>query len=183
MQTFCTEGLTISENNTKYFKSDFKPRQSRRYTFISFLNVPLEKKEKQMDAYVKQYCTVHGVHYPFQKIDDIKYHIGTRVYRVSDIVEHLSKANHIFGRWVRIIYDGQPDRKRQSTEETDEIQLKEMETQQQQPTTNSDSPIMIKETPPSQMPEPPVVTESTKTNQPQQPVSPIITDETPELWN
>ena len=68
MQTFCTEGLTISENNTVYFKPDFKPRQNRTYSFISFLNVPLETKEKEMDAYVKQFCTVRGVHYPFQKM-------------------------------------------------------------------------------------------------------------------
>ena len=105
MQTFSTEGLTISENNTVYFKPDFKPRQNRTYSFISFLNVPLETKEKEMDAYVKQFCTVRGVHYPFQKIDDIKYHNGTNVYRVSTITEHLPKADHIFGRWVRIIYD------------------------------------------------------------------------------
>ena len=82
MHAFCTEGLTISENNTVHFKPDFRPRLTMTYTFISFLNAPLETEEKKMDAYVKQFCTVHSAHYPFQKTDDIKYHTGTRVYRV-----------------------------------------------------------------------------------------------------
>lgn len=50
MQAYCTEGLTISEGNNIYFKPDYTPRQSRSHTFISFLNVPLDTKEKQMEA-------------------------------------------------------------------------------------------------------------------------------------
>ena len=68
MQTFCTEGLTISENNTIYFRSDYKPRQHITYTFISFLNVPLETEKKEMEDYIRQNCSVHGVHYPYQKL-------------------------------------------------------------------------------------------------------------------
>ena len=111
MQTFFTEELTIADNNTIYFKPDYKPRQQPpTYTFISFLNVSLETEEKDRNSYARQHCTVHGVHYPHQKIDDIKYHTGTRVCRVSRIMDHFSKAEHIFGRWIRIIFDGQPDR-------------------------------------------------------------------------
>ena len=61
---------------------------------------------------MKQYCHVHGVHYPTQKIGDIKYHTGTRVYRVLNIREHFPKSLHIFGRWAKVIYVGQPARPR-----------------------------------------------------------------------
>ena len=65
-----------------------------------------------MTRYVKQYCHVHGVHCPKQHIADITYHTGTRVHRCSNIKKHFQKADHIFGRWVRVTYDGQPDHKR-----------------------------------------------------------------------
>ena len=42
METFCTEGLTLSENIKILFKPDFKPIPKRTFTFISFLNVPLQ---------------------------------------------------------------------------------------------------------------------------------------------
>ena len=45
MQTFCTEGLSISENYNIYLKPDYKPRQTKTYTFISFNNVPLLTEE------------------------------------------------------------------------------------------------------------------------------------------
>ena len=122
MQTFCAERLTISENNTIYFKPDYNPRQHRRYTFISFLYVPLETEEKKIDACVRQNCSIHGVHYPYQKIDDITYKTGTRVYRVSNINEHFPKTDHIFGRWVRIIYDNQSEQRRGATDNVDENQ-------------------------------------------------------------
>lgn len=50
MQTFCTEGLTISENNTIYFKPDYRSRLTLTYTFISFLNVLLETEEKEHEC-------------------------------------------------------------------------------------------------------------------------------------
>lgn len=54
-------------------------------------------------------------------LDDIKYHTDTRVYWVSRIIDHFPKAEYIFGRWVRIIYDGPPDRKT-PIESEDDIQ-------------------------------------------------------------
>ena len=108
MSIFSTEPLTISENNYIVFKPDYKPPQTRAF----ILNVPLETEETEMTRYVKEYCDVHGVHYPKQHIRDITYHTGTRVYRCSNIKEHFPKAVHIFGLWVCIIYDGQPDCKR-----------------------------------------------------------------------
>ena len=42
METFCTEGLTLSENIKILFKPDFKPIPKRTFTFISFLNVRLQ---------------------------------------------------------------------------------------------------------------------------------------------
>ena len=146
MQTFCTEGLTISEGNNIYFKPDYKPRQHRSYTFISFLNVPLETEEKELKAYVQEYCTVHGVHNPHQKINDITYKTSTRV---SNITDHLPRSKHIFGRLVRIIYDGQLDRRRQSTDEIENDQ-QHLDTHNN---SDNDNPTTIQETPISQMPD------------------------------
>ena len=75
-----------------------------------------------MTRYVREYCDVHGVHCPRQHIGGITYHTRTRVYRCSNIKEHFPKAVHIFGRWVRVVYDGQHDRKRKpnNTSEVDE---------------------------------------------------------------
>ena len=61
MSTVCTEPLTISESNIIFFKPDSKPPQTRDFTFISFLNVPLETEENEMTRYVKEYYGVHGV--------------------------------------------------------------------------------------------------------------------------
>ena len=133
MSIFCTEPLTISENNYIVFKPDYKPPQTRAFIFISFLNVPLETEETEMTRYVKEYCDVHGVHYPKQHIGDITYHTGTRVYRCSNIKEHFPKAVHIFGRWVRVIYDGQPDRKRKPNNATEVDEQNESAQQNDQP--------------------------------------------------
>ena len=45
MSIFCTEPLTISENNYIVFKPDYKPPQTRAFIFTSFLNVPLRQKK------------------------------------------------------------------------------------------------------------------------------------------
>ena len=111
MSIFYTEPLTISENSCIVFKPDYKPPQTSAFIFISLLNVPLETKENDMTRYVKEHCEVHAVQYPKQHIRDITYHTETRLYRCSNIKEHFPKAVHIFGRWVRVIYDGQLDRK------------------------------------------------------------------------
>ena len=62
MSTFCTESLMTSEIKNIVFKPDYKPPQTRAFTFISFLNVPLETEENEMTRYVKEYCDVNGVH-------------------------------------------------------------------------------------------------------------------------
>ena len=80
MITFCTEGLTLAGNNTVCFKPDYKPQPKRRsYTFGSFLSVPLEIAEKDMNEFVRQHFDFTKVHYRTQKIDGIEYHTGTRV--------------------------------------------------------------------------------------------------------
>ena len=67
---------------------------------------------------------------------------------------------------------GQPDRRKRPQPDTDEAQTEDMEIQQQeQPTTNLESPTTIQETIPSQVPNSPAATDSTKNNQPQRPTS------------
>ena len=63
MQTFCTEGVVISGNITVYFKPDYKlPPPTQNYTFVSFLNVPLETEKKDMKNFVRQHVELCGVH-------------------------------------------------------------------------------------------------------------------------
>ena len=116
MSTFCTEPLTISENDNIVFKPEISHLRQE------LLNVPLETEENEMTCYVKKYCDVHRVHYPKQHFGNIIYHTRTRVYRCSYTREHFPKAVHIFGRWVRVIYGGKSDRIRKlnNTSEGDE---------------------------------------------------------------
>ena len=163
MSIFCTEPLTISENNYIVFKPDYKPPQTRYFIFISFLNVPLEAEENEMTRYVKEYCDVHEVHYPKQHIGDITYNAGTRVYRCSNIKEHFHKAVHIFGTWVCVIYDRQPDRKRKPNNATEVDKQNESAQQNDQPShTILESQTIIEETPESQLPIPTAINEITQ---------------------
>ena len=134
----------------------------------------LETEEKQMNTYVQQNCTIHGVHYPHQKLHDITYKTGARVCRVSNITEHFTKADHIFGRGVKIIYDGQPNQKRHATDDIEDDQ-EQMETHNESDTNNS--PTTVQKTPHSQMPEGPN-TQTTTTEQPEISNSPTISTET-----
>ena len=124
-----------------------------------------------MDAYDQQNCTVHGVHYPHQKIDDISYKTGTRVYQVSNTTDHFPRSDHIFGRWVRIIYDGQPDQRRRPTDETGDDQ-EQMDTHNEPVIEN---PSTIQEKPLSQMPEP-SNHQTTATGQPNGASLPVIVE-------
>ena len=163
MSTFCTEPLTTPENNNVAFKPDYKPPLTRAFIFISFWNVPLETKENQMTCYVKEYCDIHGVHYPRESIRSITYHTGTRWDRCSNIKEHFPKVVHIFGRRVRVIYDGQPDseRKPNNTSEVDE-QIESAQQNDQPSNTTHESPTIIEETPESQLPTPTAINEIRK---------------------
>ena len=125
MSTLYTEPLRVSENNNIVFPPDYKPPQTRAFSIISFLNVPLETEGDEMTCYVKEYCYVHGVHYPRQRIRDITYHTGTRAYKCSSIKEHFQKAVPIFGRWVRVLYDRQHDRKRKPNDTSEEDEQNE----------------------------------------------------------
>ena len=100
-------------------------------------------------------------------LDDIKYHTDTRVYWVSPIIEHFPKTEYIFGRWVWIIYDGPPDRKK-PIEPEDGIQETE--------TSNNPKPQqqIIAETPIEDMPPAPTIDDQTE-----QSPSPTVIAETP----
>ena len=74
MQTFCTEGLVISDNITVYFKPDYKlPPPTRNYTFVSFLNVPLETEEKDMNDFVRQHAEFLGFTTPHKKLETLNF--------------------------------------------------------------------------------------------------------------
>lgn len=139
MQTFCTEVLSLAENNTVYFKPDYKPTPKQRsYTFVSFLNVPLKTEEIYMYEFVKQHFEFTKVDYPKQQIDGIEYRTGTRVYWCTKIKHHLPKYVHIFGRWIRVIYTGQPARQKTQNTHNDIRQI-EFETDQPDPISDDQS--------------------------------------------
>ena len=100
-----------------------------------------------MNEFVGQHFDFTKVHYPTQQIDGIKYHTGTRVYWCSNIKNHLPKSVHIFGRWARVIYNGQPARQKTPTTHD------EIKPDQPNPLTDPPSLEIIKETPPSQLPQ------------------------------
>ena len=60
---------------------------------------------------------------------------------------------YIFGRWVRVIYHEQPDRKRKPNNTTEVDEQNEPTQQNDQPShTTPESPTIIEETPKSQLP-------------------------------
>ena len=77
---------------------------------------------------------------------------------MSNIKEHFHKAVHIFGRWVRVVYDRQPDRKRKPNNASEVDEQNESAQQNDQPShTTTESPAIIEETPESQLPTPPLL--------------------------
>ena len=54
METFCTEPLQVKDYSVQ-FLPDFRKRRRiyYGYTYISFLNVPLEAEEEAMTVYVQ----------------------------------------------------------------------------------------------------------------------------------
>ena len=142
MQTFCTEGLTVPENISVFFKPDYKPTlKQRTYTFESFLTVLLEMEEQDTDQFVKQYLQFTGVHYPTKEIGNIQYHTGTRVYRCTKIKKHHPKSVHIFGRWVKVIDNGQLARQKPTdTIQQQEIRQIEYDTEQLETTNQKEQP-------------------------------------------
>ena len=111
----------------------------------------------------KECCDVHGVHYPKQHTGDITHHTGARVYRCPKIKEHFPKAVHILGRWVRVICDGQHDRKRKPNNATEVDEQNESAQGNDQPShTTPESQTIIEETPESQLPIPTAINEITQ---------------------
>ena len=99
------------------------------------------------------------------------YKTGPRVYRVSNTSEHFPKFEHIFGRWVRIIYNGQPDHRK---EPGDEIEI-DQEQPQIRTDRDNDNPTTTSETSTSQIPAEPTIIEETLLSQ----MPPIPTHQTP----
>ena len=83
-----------------------------------------------------------------------------REYRYSDIKEHFQEAVHIFGRWVHLIYDGQPDRKRKPNNTPEVSEENESAQQNNKPShTTLESSTTTDETSESQLPTPTTINE------------------------
>ena len=155
MSTPCTEPLIV--HNYIAFKPDYKPPQTRAFIFIPFLNVPPETEENEVTCDRKNVVTYT------EYTGDITHHTGARVYRCPKIKEHFPKAVHILGRWVRVICDGQHDRKRKPNNATEVDEQNESAQQNDQPShTTPESQTIIEETPESQLPIPTAINEITQ---------------------
>ena len=89
------------------------------------------------------------------------------MYQCTKIKEHFPKAVHIFGRWTKIIYNGQPARQKKPSHESEQ-----METEQEQQDNIPDeqtnpSQTIIEETSMEQMPPPTTIQEIPVSQMPQ----------------
>ena len=108
------EKKIYNHGNILYRTPDFR-KNTKRYMeteVISFLNVPLEADEEAMTQFVQQYATVLGKpRYPVERIDEIEYLTGTRIYHVHSRKKRIPRQITLFGRQIRCIYTNQPDQK------------------------------------------------------------------------
>lgn len=73
------------------------------------MNLPWEPDEQLLTNNINQFADVEGQpRYPTKTFNQIKYQIGTRVHRVSNIVKDISGYMTLFGWKIRFIYTGQP---------------------------------------------------------------------------
>ena len=106
MDTFCQEPLNIVNACQVKFKPDYtklKPRQPKKYTIISFFNVPAELELKLLTDFFDQFATIEGApRYATQ------YKTGTITYKITNILQDIPRYNILFGRSIKCYYDGQP---------------------------------------------------------------------------
>ena len=138
METFCSEPLTITDTYQISFRPDFikRSRPKKRYTIISFFNIPAEADIQLLNVFLDQFADIEGeARYQTKKYNDIEYKTGTITYKVSNIVSDIPRYNTLFGRSIKCIYNNQPvqnqrrTRRRTSTEETEENEEHEIDTQ------------------------------------------------------
>ena len=138
METFCSEPLTITDTYQISLRPDFikRSRPNKRYTIISFFNIPTEADIQLLNDFLDQFADIEGeARYQTKKYNDIEYKTGTITYKVSNIVSDIPRYNTLFGRSIKCTYNNQPlqnqrrTRRRTLTEETEDNEEHEIDTQ------------------------------------------------------
>ena len=136
MDTFCREPLNIVDACLVKFKPDYtklKPKQPKKYTIISFFNVPAELDLQLLTDFLDQFATIEGTpRYTTRTYNDIQYKTGTITYKITSILQDIPRYNRLFGRSIKCYYDGQPQpsKKQRPTEyNSDDAEDNEIDTQ------------------------------------------------------
>ena len=111
MELFCQEPLTITKDCQTTFKPDYYKlkRQPRRYKIVSFFNVPVKIHVQHLTDFLDQYANVEDQpRHQIKVCKDIEYRMGTITYKVTYIITHIPRHNHLFGRTVKCVCTGQP---------------------------------------------------------------------------
>lgn len=138
METFCLEPLTIPDACQITFRLDFIKRNkpNKRYTIISFFNVPTESDIQLLNDFLDQFADIEGqARHQIKKCNDIEYKTGTVTYKVTNMITDIHRYNNLFGRSTKCIYKNQPIQKqrrahpRNFDEETEKNEEQERDTQ------------------------------------------------------
>lgn len=125
MELFCQEPLIITENCQTTFRSDYnKPkRQPRRYKIVSFFNFPAEIDAQHLTDFLDKYADIKGQpRHQIKEYNDIEYRTGTITYKVTNIITHITRYNHLFGRTVKCVCNGQPSPKKDNHHQQQNIE-------------------------------------------------------------
>ena len=136
MDTFCREPLNIVDACLVKFKPDYtklKPKQPKKYTIISFFNVPAELDLQLQTDFLDQFATIEGTpRYTTRTYNDIQYKTGTITYKITSILQDILRYNRLFGRSIKCYYDGQPQpskKQRPTKYNSDDAEDNEIDTQ------------------------------------------------------
>lgn len=100
METFCQEPLNIVDACQTLFRPDYLKRNiaAKRYTIISFFNVPTEADTQLLNDFLGQYADTEGQpRHQIKKYSEIEYKTRTKTYKGSSIVTGIPRYNQLFG--------------------------------------------------------------------------------------
>lgn len=92
METFCQEPLNIVDACQTLFRPDYIKRNipAKRYTIISFFNVPAESDTQLLNDFLDQYADIEGQpRHQIKKYNEIEYKTRTITYKVSSFVTDI----------------------------------------------------------------------------------------------
>ena len=102
---FCESEHQILPDKYIYFEPDYYKRHR-----ISIENIPIKLPDRELKTFLSEYVTIIGkTYYPRTRYNNKHFTTGTRVYQSIQILKHLPRHIHQFGRYYCICYDLQPN--------------------------------------------------------------------------